>query len=684
MIHTEINTIWLLPILVVVFILCYGYYFRGKKNSEQVKRNRVFLFTVRFLVLITLGFLLLNPFFLDIEENKKPSEVVLAVDISTSANQNLDTLLLKNKIDEFNALSKSEVNFSTVYFGSSVSDSIKTSNKKTTNFQSLFHYLENKYPSGILSQVVLLTDGIVNQGSTLASYHQLPFSVHTVKIGDTTKNVDAKIIDVYHNKSTYFKNEFPLVVKAVVEGVDKGSLDILVYFDDSLQQKLTKKITKNSNYINHEFILLANKVGVKNVKVEIKSSFKEKELRNNLSYSTIEVIDTKKKILLLYDRVTPDIAAISSLMKYNQDYDLQKMKLSEVSNTTKVKDFNAIVLFGNPDQKHNIWKLIENSSVGFVQFMDYQFTGRVSNSYYSFQSNNNNSQEAFALFDNQSSVIKLSTEQLYEMPPLQVVSGNFQLKGSPITILKQKIGTIETDRPIIQLTTIGKQKVAVVLGTGFWNWRLQDLNNSLESNSNPDSKVFNTLFKSLINFVATKANQDRLNVVHPLSVVENEQILFVAEILNKSYQIQKEAEVELSISKDDFSRTFIMIPNGNQYKMNVGTLPVGRYQVTVTSKAIKDTLINKSALIVKEQLIEFDNLVANWECLELLSSSTGGISTTLSNFDDILKVLEQKDYKFISYSQEKEQPLISWEILCFILIGLLTIEWLVRKYIGYN
>lgn len=635
-------------------------------------------------MLITLAFLLLNPFFLDVEENKKSSEVVLAVDISSSSFKNIDTALLNNQISAFNSLKKSEVNFSTVYFGSMVSDSIKESNQKTTNFQSLFHYMENKYPSGILSQVVLISDGIVNQGANLANFHQLPFSVHTLKIGDTTSKVDAKIVDIYHNKSTYFENEFPLLVKASVDGVYKGSVDILVYFDDSLQQRITKKITQNSSYINHEFILLANKVGIQNIKVEVKSAFKEKELRNNLSYSTIEVIDTKKNILLVYDRVIPDIAAVSSLMHHNQDYELKKIQLSEISNATNLNDFNAVVLFGNPEQKHLIWKLIEKSSVGFIQFMDYQFTGKLSNKYYSFQSNNNNSQEVFALYNNQTSVIKLNTGQLSKMPPLQVVSGDFQLKGNSIRILNQKIGSIETDRPIIQLSTIEKQKVAIVLGAGFWNWRLQDLNEVFESNSNLDSKVFNTLFKSLINFVATKANQDRLNVVHPLSVLENESILFVSEVLNKSYQIQKEAEVELSISKDDFSRTYIMIPNGNQYKINVGTLPVGKYQITVTSKAPEDTLINKSVLIVKEQLIEFDNLVANWEGLELLSSSTGGISTTLSNFDDILKVLEQKDYKFISYSQEQEQPLISWEILCFILIGLLTIEWIVRKYIGYN
>ena len=680
MIHTEINSIWLLPIWVVAIVLSYWYYFKLKKNSEQLKRNKLILFVVRFFVLSILGLLILNPFFLDVKENKKPSEVVLAIDVSNSSFQQIDTVVLNQKITEFNKINRQDVRFNTVYFGGDVSDSISSTNQKTTNYQSLFQHLQNKYPAGILSEIVLLSDGIVNEGNSLASFYDLPFAVNTVKIGDTAVQVDAKILDIFHNKSTYLNNQFPLQVKADVSGMLASKIELLVYLNDSLQQKVTQNITQKNTFINQKFMLVANVAGLQKIRVELKSSKKEKELRNNISSSTIEVLDTKKKVLFIYDRVVPDIAAISSIIKSDEDYELKILPLSEVTNQLDLKTQNAVILFGNPVESHPFWKLIAERSVGFIQLMDYQFTGKIDHQYYTFQSNNTSIDEVFPIYDKKNTVLKLDASQLSKMPPLKGVNGNFKIKGNPVNVFKKKIGSIETDYPLIQLSTIGNQKIAMVLAGGFWNWKLQELNSEITT----EDKIVTVLFRSLINFVSSSKNKDRLNVFHPVSTLENESVIFLAEVLNKSYQLQQEAAVELTVKKEGFERSFKMLPNGREYKANIGTLPVGSYQIKVVSMADKDTLVNNSALIVKEQLIEYDNLVANWEGLTLLSQKTGGLSVTLANFEEVIAKLKAKEYKFISDVQEQEQPLISWKILFFILLALLTIEWFIRKYIGLN
>jgi hypothetical protein len=82
-------------------------------------------------------------------------------------------------------------------------------NQKSTNLSSLLSGIKNAQEGNNLSDVVLLTDGIVNEGINPSS-EKFTFAVHTVGLGDTIPKKDIAVKSIYANKIAYLGNKFPI------------------------------------------------------------------------------------------------------------------------------------------------------------------------------------------------------------------------------------------------------------------------------------------------------------------------------------------------------------------------------------------------------------------------------------------------------------------------------------------
>ena len=63
--------------------------------------------------------------------------------------------------------------------------------------------------------------------------------------------------------------------------------------------------------------------------------------------------------------------------------------------------------------------------------------------------------------------------------------------------------------------------------------------------------------------------------------------------------------------------------------------------------------------------------------------STGGKLFYTNQFDEITKeLLEDESFYTVQKSSTKQENLIDWRWILFIVIGLFTVEWFIRKYHG--
>ena len=92
--------------------------------------------------------------------------------------------------------------------------------------------------------------------------------------------------------------------------------------------------------------MLANKLGIQNYSIKIEALNKEKNTLNNLYKLYVDIFDTKHKIVIFKKDVSPDIAAYKSAVSSVENYHIDVFDLSDFVDSTKLNEYNLIVLFG--------------------------------------------------------------------------------------------------------------------------------------------------------------------------------------------------------------------------------------------------------------------------------------------------------------------------------------------------
>ncbi|MDP5120244.1 MAG: VWA domain-containing protein, partial [Spirosomaceae bacterium] len=225
---------WFLLLCVLVGV-AYAAFMYQKKYSFT-KNQRIALAFVRGLLVSTLCFLLLNPLFKRETLRTIPATVVIALDDSRSIKTNeRDEILSKVAIlsEEFNG-----EDISTAFRTLNTADAIAPENIKqvkfdgsVTNISQLLSNLSTEYEGQNLTDVIVVSDGIVNAGvsPTFATY---PFNIHTVGVGDTTRKKDVRVLGIFANQVAYVGNTFPVEVEVNAFGYAGQQTTVLLKRND--------------------------------------------------------------------------------------------------------------------------------------------------------------------------------------------------------------------------------------------------------------------------------------------------------------------------------------------------------------------------------------------------------------------------------------------------------------------
>ena len=87
--------------------------------------------------------------------------------------------------------------------------------------------------------------------------------------------------------------------------------------------------------------------------------------------------------------------------------------------------------------------------------------------------------------------------------------------------------------------------------------------------------------------------------------------------------------------------------------------------------------------VVKELKVEYLNAVSDHALLFALSEKTGGKMYPKDNFDEIVNDIEKNNnIASLSYVNKELTDIIKWKWILLLIIGLLSIEWFLRKRNG--
>jgi hypothetical protein len=689
------NSPWLLiPCLLVGAAYALLLYFKSKgfRNQSWGKTINYLLTGLRFVLVSLLCLLLIGPFIKQIKNTLEEPIVVFAVDNSSSiaaVEDNSQMQALKQAIE--NAASSLEnsdykLEFRT-YEGLQEVDSLQF-DYNSSDLGSLLNAIASDYEGRNLASVVLFSDGIYNQGIS-PSYRPYSFRINTVGLGDTIPKQDINIQNVYYNKIAYQGNKFPMVAEIANTGFEGQSVTVSITNRGNVVGSERLRFDQARDVNSVEFLLDAEQEGMQRYEVKVQPLEGEFTEQNNSSQAYVEIIEGKENILLLAAAPHPDIKALRSAIETNKNYELRSVILSvDEVNTQELSDVKYdLVIFHQLPASGSIQPIVNEylEKAGAALFIVGSQTDlsalNSNNEIINISSVNNDTDEVRAVYNSAFSGFQVEGDRqavLEELLPLNVPFGRIELQNNPEVLLYQKVGSVETSKPLLVVGNVEERKTAVMLGEGLWQWRLQ------EFAKYDNTQAFDELLSKLTQYLSAREDKRRFRVYPEKDVFEDtEPVVFETEIYNEIYEEIFGYEISLQLTDEKGeTRNYSYITSESNTRYRISNLPEGIYQYQASVDLEGARVASAGEFTVRSLQIETLNLTANHQLLRDLAANSGGQFFDRSEVEGMSAQLRTQEAKGKIYTSEAYLPIINLKWLFFVLLLLVSAEWSIRKYMG--
>ena len=694
-----------------------------RKPSPWNKTINQILSVVRFLLVSFLCFLLLSPFVKQIRNFIERPTVVFAVDNSRSITLGSDSMQLQKYLSEVEKLKTAleygdiKVDLQTFNEDEKLNflNNIKF-NKNSTDISRLLKNVESNYENRNLAGVILISDGIYNQGIA-PNFFNYNFNIFTVGLGDTIPRKDINLRALYYNKIAYAGNKFPVVAEIHNTGFKGETINVFLRQHGKIIAKRSFRIT-NYNSINEiEFYIISSQKGIHHYEVMTERQDGEFTYINNTKHAYIDIIEGKERILLVAFTPHPDIKAIRSAVEQNENYEFNTYILNVETpplppppagggrtghphgsqggkSDGKVSPFGGdlegaydLIIFHQIPNKYNkgneLIQKFHNIPHWFIlgSQSNFQTFNQVNNSIMIYPRGNQTDlvTSSFNPDFDKFRFLESSQAILDKLPPLKVPFGEYKISPNTDVIFFQKVGSITTGKPLFIVNADPDYRSAVLLGEGIWKWRLQEYLQTDKYNT------FDNLIIKLIQYLSAKEDKRKFRV-YPISNEFNstDKIIFEAQIYNDVYEKVYGKEIALKITGEENNYWSYSFVNSEDYsRFEAGSLPQGIYRYHASCKISGKTESSAGEFTIKELQLEATNTTADHNMLRQLAEQTGGKFFLSEEIKQIAGYLIDSNIaKNIIHSKESLSELINLRWLLFLFLFLISLEWFVRKYKG--
>ena len=669
-------------------------YFRDKTFREQSKQLNWILGIIRFLSVTFISMLLLSPLLKSlITETKKPV-IVLAQDQSESILADMNEQESQAYQQSFKDLStKLSENYEVkeYAFGETVREGIDFVFKdKVSNISDFLKTVYDLYSNQNLGAVVLATDGIYNQGSNpIYAGTKLTAPIYSIALGDTTAKKDLILKRVFHNKIAYLGDKFSVQVDIAAKNCTGSNTNLtiskIVDGASSRLEQIPIKINKNDFFNTQEIILDANASGVQRYRISVNAVQGEVTTANNSKDIFIDVLDARQKILIVANSPHPDLTAIKQSISKNKNYEITTNYINNLK--VNVANYDFVIMHQLPSKTNDassVMQTMYDKAIPRLYIVGSQSDlGKFSKvqPILDISGDGRNTDDVQATISPVFGLFTISDEIKNELPkfaPLLAPFGDFKDNANTHVLLYQRIGKIDTKKPLLLFGEQNNIKMGVLAAEGIWKWRLFDF----LQHENHD--IFEEVLGKSIQYLTLKEDKRKFRISLDKNIFsENESINFDAELYNKSYELINDPDAILTITNSegkDFNFTFSK--SGNTYILRDKVFPVGNYKFRGTVNSAGEQLVYNGKFSVQPIQLEIFETTADHGVLKLLSEKYGGSLVYPNNINAIANNLTEKPIKPVIYETSKTRSIINVKWIFFVLLGLLILEWFIRRYFG--
>ncbi|MBE0640064.1 MAG: hypothetical protein IH598_16230 [Bacteroidales bacterium] len=682
---------WFIILCILSGLLYAGvlYYKNRKEDFNPLVTKSLAVF--RFIAITMISFLLLNPMLKSLFRNYEKPLVILAQDNSESLLINSDSVFYtgdyQDRIADLVSRLEQDYTVRTYQFGDKVSEGLDFSwNSKQTDISAMFDEIVTRYSNRNVGAMLIATDGLYNKGiNPVYSSERIKFPVYTLALGDTSVRKDLFLRRVNFNRIAFLGNTFPIEV-VVGANMCEGQSSILTVSSGGttlFSQNVTFTSGRYTETIQVQ--INADKAGLQRYRISLRPLDGEISTANNAQDIFIDVLDTKQKILILSAAPHPDIAALKEAIESNFTNEVTHSVFSQFAGN--IAEYNLLILHQLPGGNQNISRIITEAGQEEIPIL---FIVGTQSNLAQFNALNTGIQifsdkeiynESLPALNNEFSlftVSELNRKAFEGFPPLVAPFGEIKTQLSATALFYQQIGSLVTGYPLVMFNQTITSKTGVIAGEGIWRWRITDFQ------KNGNHNAFNELFSKMVQYLSVKADRNQFRITCENNFLENEPVLFDAEVYNQSYELINDPEVEIVIKGSSGSNyPFTFSKTANAYQLNAGVLPVDNYTYEAKVRVGEKLLSYRGEFTVSPLNIEALNTIADHNMLfRLATRHTGQMiyPDQMEQFPEILKARD--DIRTIVYTEKRFSELtnIFWVLL--IILSLLSAEWLIRKRSG--
>jgi hypothetical protein len=167
-------------------------------------------------------------------------------------------------------------------------------------------------------------------------------------------------------------------------------------------------------------------------------------------------------------------------------------------------------------------------------------------------------------------------------------------------------------------------------------------------------------------------------------IEQGEKVYFRAELYNDSYELLNTPELKMSL-KNEQNKTFDYVFSRTEkaYELELAELPAGEYSYQAECVFANNKYNAKGRFSILQNNLEEFNTMADFDVLRMYSKLSGAKAFGANEYDKLAAELLNEDrYKTISYEEKKTDDLINLKWIFFLLLALISAEWVLRKYHG--
>lgn len=669
------NIMIIILAFIVASLVAYLQYIKGSKSSLKQK---LLFSTLRFLTVFVLLLLLVNP---KLEQKKysveKPNLVVLTDNSNSVAylkqEENISNIL--NEIKGAGLDERFEVEYYMFDNELNLLDSLDFKGTQSNLDQAFKSLRDLKKDSK--APTILISDGNQTYGADYQfSANQYKQEIYPIVIGDTGPQLDVAIKNLIVNKYAYIDNKFPVEITLQYSGNESVSTDFKIKSGGASVYNENIQFSSQKPIVVVNALLEASRPGVLRYEAVIDSLPLEKNIENNKRLFAIEVIDESTNVTIVSEIVHPDIGLFKKSIESNIQRKVNVVKPNDIQNLNNAQ---LVILYQPQSSFKLVYEELEKLDKNYFTITgtatDWNFLNTIQKTFKKELVSSN--QDYGGGFNRGFNIFQLDDLGFNEFPPLQDSFGEIIINKGRQDIIKQTINGFETENPLLSMFEYSGRREAVLFGENIWRWRAQSY---LSTNS---FEQFDQFIGKIVQFLASNRKKSRISVDYQPFYYGSNDLRITAQYFDKNYEFDQNAQLIITLKNNANDRTvqFPFVLKNNFFEIDLNTLEPGNFDFTV--KAVGKGVQRSGKFEIIPFNVEEQFLSGNVTKLNKVATNSGGKLYTPDNIQELINGLKtDEEYKAIQRSRTSLESPINWKSLLLILIGLLGVEWFVRKYKG--